>query len=244
MNMMWYKKRSFAIPTMRLGKMALSALADEPAEDSLFKEMWNECKSIAQDVLATDYFKGILNNNLDPNAYGSLMVQDAYYCFKAQDSYAAAATHAMDEDCEKFMQAKFDSYAEYNKYYHNPWCVREASGVIPGNAIKTYADYEAYVAQHLDSPYVFAVMLPCEYLWNWVANELAKTADPKGLYYFWIEGNGGKPEGAYQMAAMLERYRNRIDEAKAKEIFRTAMEHEKEVFTCATKLKYQQTKNI
>lgn len=236
----WYKRRNFAVPVLRMGEMSLSA---EPAEKSLFKEMWDECVNIAQEVLCTDYFKGILNNTLDPNAYGSLMVQDAYYCFKAQASYAAAATHAVDEDCGRFLQAKFDSYGEYNEYYHNPWCIREASGVIPGKAIREYSEYEEYVAQHLDSPYVFAVMLPCEYLWNWVANELAKTASPDGLYYFWIKGNGGTPEGAYQMANMLEKYRDRIDDTKAKEIFRTAMNHEKKVFTNATILDLQTCKN-
>jgi len=41
-------------------------------------------------VLDTDYFKGILNHNLAPTAYGGLMVQDACYCLKAQNSYAAA----------------------------------------------------------------------------------------------------------------------------------------------------------
>ena len=169
--------------------------------------MWQECEPIARQVLETAYFKGILNNDLDPNAYGALMVQDAYYCFKAQDAYAAAATHPLDDACGDFLQGKYTSYEEYNAYYHETWHVREASGVIPGDEIKEYAAYEAFVAGNLDSPYLFSVMLPCEYLWNWIANELDKTAPKDGLYYFWIEGNGGTPDGAYQMANMLESYR-------------------------------------
>ena len=143
----------------------------------------------------------------------------------------------MDDACGDFLQGKYTSYEEYNAYYHETWHVREASGVIPGDEIKEYAAYEAFVAGNLDSPYLFSVMLPCEYLWNWIANELDKTAPKDGLYYFWIEGNGGTPDGAYQMANMLESYRRQIDEEKAKEIFRIALQHELKVFTTATLLK-------
>ena len=238
MNMnKWYIRRDFSVAAERLGRRGQFLSSDAPPPDALFWEMWQECEPIARQVLETAYFKGILNNDLDPNAYGALMVQDAYYCFKAQDAYAAAATHPLDDACGDFLQGKYTSYEEYNAYYHETWHVREASGVIPGDEIKEYAAYEAFVAGNLDSPYLFSVMLPCEYLWNWIANELDKTAPKHALYYFWIEVNGGIPDGAYQMANMLESYRRQIDEAKAKEIFRIALQHELKVFTAATLLK-------
>lgn len=230
----WYARRNFVVPMTKLGRFAQAATIEVPAEDSLFAKMWRECEGIANNVKNTKYFKGILENNLDPNAYGSLMVQDAYYCFKAQDAYAAAATHALDDFCSLFFNGKFESYADYNVYYRDTWCVREPSGVIPGKAIKEYADYEAHVCQHLESPYVFAVMLPCEYLWTWVANMLDEESPKEGLYYFWIKNNAGTPDGAYQMADALESYRSQIDEDLAIKIFRKAMEFEERVFTEAT----------
>lgn len=233
----WYPRRDFSIKTpLSFQKRFSTPLQDQPPTDTLFWEMWKECEDIAKAVLETDYFKGILNNDLDPNAYGSLMVQDAYYCFEALDSYIAAATHPYDNDCAEFLEKKKESYASYNETYHKIWHVRDSHGVIPGEEILNYTNYEAYVAGNLDTPYLFAVMLPCEYLWTWVANQLKLKlkANPEGLYYFWIEGNAGIPNGAYQMANMLEAYRSEIDEAKAKEIFRTAMEHELKVFTSAT----------
>lgn len=231
----WYARRNFSIKTpLFLSRIDGALLKEEPPQDALFWKMWHECEDIAQAVLETDYFKGILNNDLDPNAYGSLMVQDAYYCFKALDSYTAAASHPYDDDCAVFLAGKQQSYALYNETYHSIWHIRDAYGVMPGQAISDYADYESYVAGNLITPYLFAVMLPCEYLWTWVANNLRLTADKDGLYYFWIEGNAGVPEGAYQMAHMLETYRTDIDESKAKEIFRTAMENELKVFTSAT----------
>lgn len=107
-------------------------------------------------------------------------------------------------------------------------------GVMPGVEIKDYAAYEAYVAGNLDSPYLFCVMLPCEFLWTWVANTLEETSSGKGLYQFWIDENKGSANGAKQMANMLDGYLSQIDKRKAKEIFHTAMENELKVFKSST----------
>lgn len=233
-----YLKRDFSIPSERLGHQ-LELLNQKLTTQCLFSKMWAECIDIARDVLNTDYFKGILNNDLDPNAYGILMVQDAYYCYEAEDSYSAAATHPLDERFAKFFNEKIASYHSYNETYHKLWGIREASSVVPNDAIKGYADHEAYVAGNLDSPYLCAAMLPCEYLWTWIAQQLDKESDKDGLYYFWIDGNNGEPTGAYQMANMLELYRTQIDETKAIDIFRTSMEYEYKVFSTATQIQLQ-----
>lgn len=230
----FYPKRDFAIPAAFLTGKLKGITAEPPSSDALFWQMWNNCLDIAQNVVNTNYFKGIKDGNLDPNAYGSLMVQDAFYCFKGRDDYSAAAAHALDEKCYNFLMKKVESYDNYNVYYHQTWHIREAQSVIPGAEIEEYANYEAYVAGNLISPYVFCVMLPCEYLWNWVANQLKTKTSAESLYYFWIEGNGGTPTGAYQMANMLEEYRDKIDEKEANEIFHKAMEYEFEVFKSAT----------
>ena len=83
-------------------------------------------------------------------------------------------------------------------------------------------------------------MLPCEYLWNWVANIIDGYTPEDSIYRFWVDWNGGEPSGAIQMAQMLEKYRSEIDENKAKEVFRKAMEYELQVFTDAC----QQTNQI
>lgn len=230
----FYKKRDFSIRRNFLTGTLRSLTVDPPGSDSLFVKMWKNSEDIAQQVLDTKYFKGIQKGDLDPNAYGSLMVQDAYYCFKGRDDYSAAAAHAFDGDCHDFLMGKVESYDSYNEYYHTTWHIREAQSVIPGKAIAEYAEYESYVAGNLISPYLFCVMLPCEYLWNWIANRLSKDTPQNSLYYFWIEGNGGTPNGAYQMANILERYRSSLDESKANEIFRKAMTHELNVFSSAT----------
>lgn len=236
MQRKWYIPRNFAIPEEKLTGLLRDILARAPQSGTLFDKMWNACLDIADQVYDTDFFKGIRNGKLDPNAYGGLMVQDAYYCFRAQDDYEAASTHAYDDACRQFLDKKHDSYVEYNAYYHDTWHVRETSGVIPGTDIYNYAELEATVASHEISPYVFVVMLPCEYLWTWVANRCLgdKATDPDSLYHFWIDGNHGEARGATQMELILETYRDKVDEDKAMRIFRQAMESELRVFTSAT----------
>ncbi|MCD7962432.1 MAG: hypothetical protein LUF90_02530 [Rikenellaceae bacterium] len=236
MKRYYYPKRDFSIPESLLTGYLSNVIGDRPSDDALFWEMWNECQSIADAVLQTDYFKGIVNANLHPAAFGSLMVQDAYYCMKGRDDYSAAVTHALDDKCKEFMQRKVDSYDNYNVYYHKTWHIREAQSIIPGKEIKDYADYEAYVAGNLESPYVFCVMLPCEYLWNWVANQIDDSVPAGTIYRFWVDSNRGEPTGGYQMANILEDYRSQINESKAKEIFKKAMNYELEVFTASTKI--------
>jgi thiaminase/transcriptional activator TenA len=233
-----YIKRDFSIPQSRLKRLALVLKNDAPPPDSLFWTMWNACQDIAVDVLNTEYFQGIRRGDLDPVAYGTLAVQDAYYCFKGRDDYSAATAHALDETCRAFCMGKCESYDSYNDYYHQIWHLREADGVIPGAEIKSYADYEAYVAGNLDTPYLFCVMLPCEYLWYWVATQLDKDVSPSNLYRFWVDSNlsDDGPTGAYQMGNLLESYRGRIDEKQAMGIYQQAMRHELSVFTAATNL--------
>jgi thiaminase/transcriptional activator TenA len=234
-----YRRRDFSIPqsrlTGRLKALRISEAGDpEPPASSLFWKMWNASEAIAQSVLGTGYFDGIVGGNLSPIAFGSLMVQDAYYCMKGRDDYSAAAAHAVDEACKEFCIEKYKRYDEYNESYHTIWHIREAEGVMPGAEIKGYADYEAYVAGNLATPYLFCVMLPCEYLWTWIANQLDSKTPTDSLYRFWIEGNKGIPTGAYQMGNLLESYRANIDESKAMEIYTKAMNYEQEVFRAST----------
>lgn len=87
----WLRKRTFAIPASRLTGRLTTLKSDVPAADSLFWKLWNGSLDTAVQVLQTDYFKGIAAGTLDPNAYGSLMVQDGYYCFRGRDDYHLCA---------------------------------------------------------------------------------------------------------------------------------------------------------
>lgn len=62
-------KRDFFIPHDKLRGTRLEWLItdDTPIESTLFFNLWTSCMGIAVKVLKTDYFKGIVNGDLDPN---------------------------------------------------------------------------------------------------------------------------------------------------------------------------------
>lgn len=229
--------RNFYIDPSKLKKRPAqqTMVYEEPLYIKLVKDP--AAIEIMNQVLETDYFKGILSGRLDPNDYGGLAVEDGYYCFKGADDYAASAAGCEDDTLRDFLTQKGVSYNEYNETYHTDWHIRDAYGVLPDDPIKNYADYEAYVSGSLPSIYTLVVMLPCEYLWWWLADQLIqKGITSENLYYFWVEWNYNAtgPTGAMQMGEYLEAYRNNIEDDKALDIYLEALNYELSIFQNAT----------
>jgi len=199
-----------------------------PPENSLFWKMWNKSKCTADDALNTDFIQGIKTGTLPPVAYGGFNVSDAYYCFNGADAYLAAEARATDPDLKKLLLHKYNSYQSYNETFPKIWRVRDARGVIPLPIVKEYSDFEAQVASHEEPIYTLIVMIPCEYLWYWLASQLSPP-DPSNLYEPWITGNSD-PSGAYAMGNFLNTYQNKypekVDEGKAIELYSQAMTYE------------------
>ncbi|GHV49743.1 hypothetical protein FACS1894181_09360 [Bacteroidia bacterium] len=161
------------------------------------------------------------------------MVQDTYFYFRAINNFRLSSYRAIDPAMQGFLEEKWRNYDRHG-YYRGTWRIKEASDVTPGEDLKEYADYGEYIAWNLQFPYFFCFMPPCEYLRTWIANRLAASTPEDSAYYFWIQANAGDTEGAMQAAIMIENYRSRIDEAKAMEIFRKAMQFELAILTAAT----------
>ncbi|MFI3322359.1 MAG: hypothetical protein R3Y50_07520 [Rikenellaceae bacterium] len=215
--------------------LSLVSIADE---ETLYKKLISNSEAIdtMTNVLSTDYFKGIINASLDPNDYGALAVEDVYYCLKGAADYSAAAAACSDMYLRNFLKLKENKYNDYNEIYRTAWHLRDSYGIVPGKSIKNYANYEAYVSGSLDPIYTLVVMLPCEYLWWWIAYQLNNIVKADNLYRFWVDWNYKEtPKGAIQMGEYIERNRSLIDEDLALTIFKTALNHELEVFINATK---------
>lgn len=224
-------------PELLSPRLKSEELPEPPAPDSLFWEFWNDCQDIANQILESDYFQGIKTGTLNPNVYGSLMVQDAYYCYNGIADYREASTHPLDEKCKTFLLEKIDVYEKYNRNFRDNWRLQNADSVTPCAAIKEYVEQTRLVTKNLTSPYVFTVMIPCEYLWPWVAAQLDPVTPKDSLYRSWVDAYKKYPADAYRTANMLESYRNKIDKAEAKAIFRRAMESELKIFKSATEPK-------
>ncbi|WP_298511557.1 hypothetical protein [uncultured Kordia sp.] len=198
-----------------------------PPPDSLFWELWENSKSIAEEALNTAFIQGIHTGTLDPTTYGGFNVSDAYYCFHGAKDYAIAASKAADHPVlQAFLEKKQHSYESYNATFPKIWHVKDADGIVPTQTCKEYSAYESSVTNEQDPIYTLIVMLPCEYLWAWLGQQLSP---PKAgnLYASWITGNDD-PSGAYAMGNFINAYEKiyPIKRALANEIYKQAMTFE------------------
>lgn len=209
---------------------------EPPAADSLFWKLWASSKSIAEDVMKTDLVKGLEKGNLDPVKFGAFNVSDAYYCFKQSDCFELAEQRAKDPVLKAFLGQKTQGYEEYNEQFHKTWFLKNAECILPPPICIEYSDYEMKISSEEDPIYTLILMLPCEYLWPWISQEMLPL-EAGNIYETWIKGNL-IPEISYTVGNFLELYiKNNpdvIDEEKAIAIYKKAMEYEYRYFLSAT----------
>jgi len=209
---------------------------DAPPKDSLFWTMWNSCNEIANEALESGFVQGIKEGNLDPVKYGGFNVSDAYYCFNGAQDYYEAANRATDATLKAFLMQKYQSYENYVKTFPKTWHIKDADGIVPTDVCKAYSNFETEVASQENAIYCLVVMLPCDYLWAWLGEQLMPPV-AGNLYSPWITGNNN-PSGAYAMGNFIELFQKEhpgsIDQERAIQIYSQAMTYEKENFATAT----------
>lgn len=208
---------------------------EAPPKDALFWKLWEANLSIAEEALKTPFIQGIKAGSLSPEHYGSYTVMDAYYCFNGDEDYQQAASRTKDSNLQALLGHKYQSYRSYNQYFHETWGLKDASSILPNEAVLNYSNLERRVCQKENPIYALIVMLPCEYLWYWLSDQIKAHTDGN-LYGFWIKGNLD-PSGAYAMGNVIESYRaefpEQIDEAKAMQYYKEAMEGERDDFAAS-----------
>lgn len=210
-----------------------------PPANSLFWEMWNQniVQQNAQATLNLSYLQGINSGLLDPNVYGGYNVADAYYCYNGADDYQYAAGQApAGSALQAFLLKKFAGYQKYNATFPDTWHVASAADITPPEITKAYSQFEHNVVTKYDPIYAIIVMLPCEYLWAWLASQM-NTPTSQNVYGGWITGNND-PSGAYAMGNFLVEYMaanpGQIDQKLANNIYAWANFFEYANFSAAT----------
>ena len=211
-----------------------------PPTNSLFWQLWLSAgSSSAASALYSPFVQGIAKGTLDPVVYGGFNVNDAYYCFEGAPDYLAASKRAVDEGLQQFLMQKYLSYETYNATFPQIWRVKDPTSIVPFPVCVEYAAFEATIAQKYDPIYCLIVMLPCEFLWAWLALELAINYQqgPQNLYSSWVTDNTGF-DGAFAMGMYLDFYQNEypnaIDPRTAEGIYGQAMMYELKNFLAAT----------
>lgn len=204
-----------------------------PPPDSLFWKMWHASEDTARQALNTKFIQGINDGTLDPVIYGGFNISDAYYCFHGADDYQKASAQCGDPLLKAFLEKKYNSYQSYNETFPKTWRIKDATGIAPTQACMDYSAFETQIASSEDPVYTLVAMLPCEYLWAWLAAQLAPPASGN-LYASWITDNN-YPDGAYAMGNFIAEYQKShpIDEDKALQIYQQAMEFEYRNFQSA-----------
>lgn len=217
-------------------------LADRPRLTSFFNRAFNACRRTANEVASTQYLQSMHNGTLDPLSYGCLTVQDAYYCYHAQDTLRAVMERVDREahpDLYELIEAKVTSYDNYNRTFLEDWRIRNTESVIPTETMRRYVEHEQRVAHDEDPIYALVAYLPCYNLWPWFARQLMLSPwyNP-GVYQGWFEAvyQGEKESfgGAWLMGNFIEEWKDAghpFDEGLALDIYRTSMEFELGVFS-------------
>ena len=226
--------RSINLTQALIEKHSLSTMPPPP--DALFWTMWNACTDIAAQALQAPFIQGIGSGMLDPVKYGAFNVSDAYYCFNGAEDYLIAESQATDQTLKMFLLQKYEGYNKYNQTFPQIWHIRDASGVVPIPVCKEYAQFESDVASHQNPIYCLITMIPCEYLWNWLASQLPQPS-PQNLYGEWITSNND-PSGAFAMGNFLNDFMQKnprsVDPIQAINLYKTAMSYEQQNFFAAT----------
>lgn len=170
------------------------------------------------------------------------MLQDACYCFCAQETWRALVGRVEQDaypDLYELATGNVQAYEEYNQTFREVWHIRDAESILVGEAVREYAEHERRVALEEGPIYTLVCFLPCYYLWPWFARRLqASPVYRPGVYRDWLEGiYAGETEGfeqAWLLADFIEGWKeagNPFDEALALDIYRTSMSFELKVFS-------------
>ena len=221
--------RSITLTPQHIQELSLNT--SPPPPDSLFWLMWKAAAPLAQKALGTEFLQGIKNGNLDPVTYGRYCVSDAYYCYHGADDYGAAAERATNPTAQAFLALEQKHYNSYNATFPGQWRIKDAQSLLPLPQTLAYTEFESNCATHKNPLYTIIAMLPCEYLWAWLAAQL-KPYEDNNPYGFWIKAND-YPDGAYAMGNFLQQFISDIDPATAIQIYSAATKHEYLNFECS-----------
>lgn len=202
----------------------------DPDTDSFLYQAFQNNLDCAKQALSTSYLQGIKHGNLDPDTYGAFIIQDTYYCFHGVATLEKACDLAIHEPTMRvILQYIKDAYKGYCDHtLEAKWHLISTGSITVRPSLKAYTEFEYKVATSEPLIYTIVALLPCYYLWSWLALQM-KDYDPSNIYKNWIEDNLDMDPSSI-LSHFLECYRKAspslFDEAKAMDIFKKSMNFE------------------
>lgn len=232
------------VPSLKRPEQTMHAKVNNPpSQDSFFFKAFNDSIDIANNVVKTKYLTAMKQGTLNPQDFGCLTVQDAYYCYRAAETLTSLLCKIdKDKDPELYdlANSKCVGYIEYNTTFFKDWHLSTSSCITPTENFRSYAEHEHNVMCAYAPIYTLVAMLPCYYLWPWFGKQIKQSSDYKpGVYESWFDGcwDGDTYfDSAYDVGNFIEEWKNKgkeFDEKTAMEIYKTSMNHELAVFNDA-----------
>lgn len=212
--------------------------SNEPPADSFFFRVFDKNISIAERVLNTPFLQEMKKNVLPPLNFGVMNVQDAYYCYCAENSYkrllnGIKVSDELTQEMLELVQHNYKGYVEYNKVFLDIWHIPAATSVKPTKVFQDYAEHEFQTASNYDPIYTLVAMLPCYYLWYWFSSKLSPDMSSDNLYIDWVEGSLSA-RSAYRIGNFIDKWQKQnqpFDERLAEKIYAASMNYELQIFT-------------
>lgn len=236
---------SRSIPLLAYVPLALRRHTDKPLHTSFFSRAFLANLRTANAVVSTRYLQSMHDGTLNPLDYGCLTVQDAHYCYCAQETWKMLLDRIDREaepDLYDLVESEVEGYADYNRTFIEDWHIRDASSVVPTETIRRYIDHERRVFCDEEPIYTLVAYLPCHYLWPWFARQLQMS--PRyhpGVYRDWFEGvyknEAESFGGSWLLGRFIEEWKGAgkpFDEILAHNIYRTSMNFELQTFSEAS----------
>ncbi|XP_028412847.1 uncharacterized protein LOC114535738 [Dendronephthya gigantea] len=198
---------------------------------SLFEDSFSV--NVRNAVLETKFFRGIINNTLEPEQYGGYMVQDAAFVFDAVKAFDTAAENMQGEqppDFALFYRGRSESFTSYSSYFVSEWNLFSTSSIFMGPAVGTYVAFQMKLAQ--TQPKNLAIgILPCDMLWPWVAGQIDNQVEKTNVYRSWVDDNLG--DGSSSAQTFANKFFTEGDKDASQKIFNEGIINELNFFRSA-----------
>ena len=212
----------------------------EPDKDSFLYKAFQKNLQFAQKSLGSSYMQGIKNASLNPDRYGAFMIQDAFYCIEGVKTLEIASLKAdRYPEIKKVIDQVYRFYKDYVDTVILPnWTIKGTDSIEVRNGFKAYCELERKVANEREPIYMLVTLLPCYYLWAWLANQL-KEYENNNIYGKWIRENQEMTPTIIlydAIEAFCRQNPSAFNETEALELFGRAMEYEWNNFTEASEM--------
>ncbi|KAH7296003.1 hypothetical protein KP509_26G003500 [Ceratopteris richardii] len=196
--------------------------------ETLADFLWNQSSDLLDLARQTVFIKGVRDGILDPDFYGTYMLQDGWYCREVGGIWREVSTsnrEGVDSEIKNFAAESGVKYERYGNAIYDRW---NAIEIKAGKDIMKYVDsIKTSVTEY--APNILISTYACVKLWPVLTGELDNVVKEGNPYKVWVDANqsSGKTEKA--QAHLINSHKG-FHRENALDMFRIAMQNEIDFF--------------